>query len=95
MGKLSKIIVAAGLEKLPKVQLIAKSGHTNNGRRFKFLFVLKDGKASWSRQGHRHVIGRKRKGHLRRKVLERAANGGRRRPRRRREDASLQENTNF
>ena len=27
-GDLGKLIVAAGFEKLPKVQLIAKSGHT-------------------------------------------------------------------
>ena len=28
VGDLGKLIVAAGFEKLPKVQLIAKSGHT-------------------------------------------------------------------
>ena len=29
MGDLGKIIVATGMEKLPKVQKIAKSGHTS------------------------------------------------------------------
>ena len=28
MGNLGKLIVAIGFEKLPKVQLIAQSGHT-------------------------------------------------------------------
>ena len=30
VGNLGKIIVATGFEKLPKVQLIAQSGHTEN-----------------------------------------------------------------
>ena len=30
MGDLGKIIVAKGFEKLPKVQKIAKSGHTDH-----------------------------------------------------------------
>ena len=30
MGDLGKIIVAAGFEKLPKVQQIAQSGHTDH-----------------------------------------------------------------
>ena len=34
---LGKLIVAKGFEKLPKVQLIAQSGHTDYS--FKFLFV--------------------------------------------------------
>ena len=34
MGDLGKIIVATGFEKLPKVKLIAQSGHTEDGTVF-------------------------------------------------------------
>ena len=40
VGDLGKLIVARGFEKLPKVQLIAQSGHTDCSTPIFFLFFL-------------------------------------------------------
>ena len=37
VGELGKLIVAKGLEKLPKVQLTAQSGHTGSYLHFQIL----------------------------------------------------------
>ena len=39
VGNLGKLIVVTGFEKLPKVQLIAQSGHTGHGSKFQYQSV--------------------------------------------------------
>ena len=40
VGDLGKLIVAKGFKKLPKVQKIAQSGHTENVQSFKTTYSL-------------------------------------------------------